>query len=48
MVWLLLPSERVVEVWLREGRARTLTANDELSGEDVIPDFTHPVANLFP
>ena len=47
LVWLAIPKRRVIVVY-RPGRApRTLTENDEIDGEDVIPGFRMPVREVF-
>lgn len=46
-VWVLDPRTRTVEV-RRPGGSAVLMAADELTGEDVLPGFHCPVANLFP
>ncbi|MBV9279540.1 MAG: Uma2 family endonuclease [Chloroflexi bacterium] len=47
LVWIVLPQERAVEVWRGEGPARTVTAEENLSGEDRLPGFVYPVARHF-
>ena len=52
LVWIVNPREKSVEVF-RLGaddriESETLTENESLSGEDVLPGFTLPIANLFP
>jgi Uma2 family endonuclease len=47
LVWYVDPSKQTVTVY-RPGQAeQVLTATDTLSGEDVLPGFTCPVADLF-
>jgi Uma2 family endonuclease len=48
LVWLVLPEERVVEVWQGAGLVRVVSAEEELSGEEVLPGFVLPARNLFP
>jgi Uma2 family endonuclease len=48
LVWLVLPEERVVEVWRGEALARIVPRGEELSGEEILPGFVFPVADLFP
>jgi Uma2 family endonuclease len=48
LVWIVLPEVRAVEVWRGGERARTMTVNDALSGDDLLPGFVLPVRNLFP
>jgi Uma2 family endonuclease len=52
IVWAVYPNKRVVEVYhaskgYQAGPVQTLTINDTLDGEDVIPGFKLPVADLF-
>lgn len=49
LVWVVWRRYRQVDVW-RPGAdepAQTLGETDTLDGEDVVPGFTYPVANLF-
>ncbi len=49
LVWLVWPSNREVDVW-RPGADQptaTLGAPDTLDGLDLLPGFSHPVADLF-
>ena len=48
LVWIVVPEARVVEVWRDLQLMRILTAQEDLSGEDVLPGFVLPVASLFP
>lgn len=47
MVWLLDPTRRVVEVWRGGGLARTLSDDDGLSGEEILPRFEVKVSELW-
>jgi len=50
LVWIVWPSAHHVDVWRHDhpsGPVRTLNAGDDLDGEDVIPGFTHPLADIF-
>lgn len=52
LVWIVWPDTRTVDVWHpgdTEHPSRTLSADakDHLDGEDVIPGFSHPVADIF-
>jgi len=52
LVWIVWPDARTVDVWRPgdiERPSGTLRANaaDQLDGEDVIPGFSHPVADIF-
>jgi Uma2 family endonuclease len=49
LVWIVRPKQQQVDVW-RPGADRpiaTLGAGDALDGMDVLPGFTHPIADLF-
>lgn len=49
LVWVVWPQTQTVDVW-RPGDTRpaaTLTTADVLNGEDIIPDFIHPIADIF-
>jgi Uma2 family endonuclease len=46
MVWLILPEQRIVEVYTPQDD-RVLTVTDTLTGGDVLPGFTLPVAEIF-
>jgi len=48
MVWILVPEDRSVEVYLPNCPILHLDNGDTISGEDVLPGFTSPVAELFP
>lgn len=48
LVWIVLPDVRTVEVWRPDGSVDTVAGEQSLSGEDVLPGFTYPVARLFP
>lgn len=47
LVWLVYPRKRVVEVYTGNGNIDILREDDTLSGEDVLPGFTMPVADFF-
>ncbi len=47
MVWVLRPRRKSVEVHRASGETALLGVNDELSGEDVVPGFKVPVAEIF-
>lgn len=47
LVWIVDPELRVVTVYRSLDQARILEANATLSGEDVLPDFSCKVAELF-
>jgi Uma2 family endonuclease len=48
LVWVIYPEARVVQVHRREGTEERLREGDTLHGEDVLPGFACPVAELFP
>ncbi len=48
LVWYCHVNERTVTVFHADGSAAWLTADKELSGEDVLPGFAVRVADLFP
>ena len=47
LVWVLEPVTKTVTVYRSEMDIETLTRDDTLTGENVIPGFTCPVAHLF-
>ena len=50
LVWVVWPQAAHIDVWhlhVLTGPARTLNISDALDGEDVIPGFSYPVAELF-
>jgi Uma2 family endonuclease len=47
LVWIVFPESRTVHVYRQAGPTSTLTANDEVSGEDVIPGFACRVSEFF-
>ena len=47
LVWVLEPVTKTVTVYRSEKDIEILTHDDTLTGEDVIPGFTCPVAHLF-
>ncbi len=50
LVWVVWPQSKHIDVWRRGTVARpvqALTVGDDLSGEDVVPGFTYPVAAVF-
>ncbi|HVC79298.1 MAG TPA: Uma2 family endonuclease [Chloroflexota bacterium] len=50
LLWVVWPQSTHVDVWhagVLTGPVRALTMNDSLDGEDVIPGFSYPVAELF-
>lgn len=47
LVWVVNPAWRTVTVYRGENEIRTLTENDDLTGEDVVAGFSCRVAELF-
>jgi len=49
LVWVIWPRRQQVEVWHPTGKqpSDTLGVGDMLDGEDVVPGFSYPVADLF-
>lgn len=48
LVWVIWPRRRQVHVWHPgDDEPATLTTEDALDGEDVVPGFRYPVAELF-
>ena len=48
LIWVIYPETRSAHVFRLNGGALRLGADDALSGEDVLPGFTLPLARLFP
>lgn len=48
LVWVINPELRTVTVYRIDNSIRLLFEDDELSGEDVIPDFRCPVREILP
>lgn len=50
LVWIVWADRQQVEVWRASrsvGPAAVLQVSDKLNGEDVVPDFSYPIASLF-
>lgn len=47
-VWVLNPRPRTVTVYRPSGEPQVLSERDTLDGEDVVPGFRCPIAELFP
>jgi hypothetical protein len=49
LVWVVWPDAQQVDVWHSGDRQPSITLgiSDSLDGEDVLPGFSHPVADLF-
>ncbi len=48
LIWVIYPETRSAHVFRLNGGALRLEADDALSGEDILPGFTLPLATLFP
>lgn len=48
LVWVLEPKAQRVTVYGRDGSSRILSMDQDLTGDDVLPDFVVPVRELFP
>jgi Uma2 family endonuclease len=48
LVWIVVPEDRSVAVYRPGQEPRILSNGEVLSGEDVLPGFSCPVAELFP
>lgn len=48
LVWIIYPTTRVAQVLRSMTDQKMLTAKDELDGEQVLPGFRMPLADLFP
>lgn len=49
LVWVIWPDDEQVDVWRpgADAPVATLSLSDDLDGLDVLPGFTHPIADLF-
>jgi Uma2 family endonuclease len=47
LFWVLYPESRTVHVFRHDGTTAVLTENDELRGDDVLPEFACRVSELF-
>ncbi len=48
LVWVIWPRHQTVDIWHPGDTASTtLSLDDTLNGEDVVPGFRYPVASLF-
>lgn len=47
MVWLIYPEKQIVEVYRNDADIDILTADETLSGYDVLPDFELKVSEIF-
>jgi Uma2 family endonuclease len=48
LVWVANPTRRTIHVYRADGSASLLHESDELTGEDVLPEFRCRVGDLFP
>ncbi len=48
LIWVIDPEQRTVRIHRRDGSVSWLREKDELSGEDIMPEFRCPVAAIFP
>ena len=48
MIWVVVPTTRSVRIVRTDGSTTLIHVGDELSGEEVVPGFRCPVADLFP
>ncbi len=49
LVWVIWPRYKRIDLWHPGDETPTaLGTDDVLDGEDVVPGFTHPIADLFP
>ncbi len=47
LVWLIYPRKRLIEVYSLDSDVEILLESDLLTGADVVPDFSMPVADVF-
>lgn len=47
LVWVADPNDRTVTVYTKPGKGTVLWADDTLTGGDVLPEFSCPVASFF-
>jgi Uma2 family endonuclease len=47
LVWLVIPQTRAVEIYRADGSITLLHENDEITGENALPDFKCKVAEFF-
>jgi len=48
LIWIVYPETRTVHIRRADGSMSRLRETDELSGEDVVPEFRCPLGSLFP
>lgn len=47
MVWVVFPEQQTISIYERSGKVRFLSVDDTLDGDDVLPGFSVPVAQIF-
>ncbi|MFM9963422.1 MAG: Uma2 family endonuclease [Planctomycetaceae bacterium] len=47
LIWVVVPNTKTVTIHRLDGSTQELRESDELSGEDVVPGFRCPVAEIF-
>lgn len=47
LVWLVYPAQRIIEIYTPDADVEILIVGDQLTGGDVLPGFTMPVAEVF-
>jgi len=47
LVWLIDPDPQTITIYRPSGERTRLSRSDALSGEDVLPDFSVPIAEIF-
>ena len=48
LIWVVNPDVRTIRILRGDGSTALLREGQDLSGQDVIPGFTCPVASIFP
>ena len=48
LVWVVYPDTREVHVFRQDGTSGTIRPPQSLDGENILPGFSHPVADFFP
>ncbi len=47
LVWVVWPTERLVQVWRPDQPVHSLSLGESLNGQDVLPGFSYPLERLF-
>ncbi|MBV7336364.1 Uma2 family endonuclease [Chloroflexi bacterium TSY] len=47
LVWLVFPAQQIIEIHRPDADLETLTVDDTLTGDDVLPGFEMPVSEVF-